>query len=80
MKGSYFPSYLTAKGRKPSRLSWQTALEFVPKVITLYLGWPGLLGKSKLFDGLAHGFWHSLHSLEWEVNSHADIFPRHELD
>lgn len=64
----------TAKGRKSSRLSWQTALEFAPKAITFHLGWPGLPGKSRLFDGLAHGSHPSLHALEG-VLTHIQTCP-----
>lgn len=34
-----------------------------PKAITFHLGWPGLPGKSRLFDGLAHGSHPSLRAL-----------------
>lgn len=66
----------TAKGRKSSRLSWQTALEFAPKATTFHLGWPGLPGKSRLFDGLAHGSHPSLRALEG-VLTHIQTCPPH---
>lgn len=56
IEGFIFSQLLTAKGRKHSRLSWQTVLVFVPKAIVLHLGWPGLPGKSGLCDVLLMAF------------------------
>lgn len=56
IEGFIFSQLLTAEGRKHSRLSWQTVLEFVPKAIVLHVGWPGLPGKSGLCDVLLMAF------------------------